>query len=138
VSISIRGLSGLEAAFTRGAAQADLAARSVVQVGALELVKEAQANFSGSHRKGQPHIPNGNNFPNVVSGTLRRSIQSDGVRAFGPAAYSTRVGPSTVYGRRVELGLAPTGPHPYFGPAVKRMRPKLAASAVTAWSKIRF
>lgn len=133
---AVTGVRELQAALTRGMAQADLAARANVQLASLELIKEAQANFSGSHRKGYPHVPNGNNYPNVVTGTLRRSIISDGIRPLGPAFYSTKVGPTTKYGRRVELGLHPTGAYPYFGPAVKRVRAKVNTIAAANWAKL--
>ncbi|MGN6592004.1 MAG: hypothetical protein ACTHJX_03815 [Terriglobales bacterium] len=135
---AVRGLGDLEAALTRGMGQAGLAARTSVQMVAADLIKEAQANFSGSHAKHRPRIPNAHNYPNVVTGTLRRSIQSDGIRSFGPAAYSTRVGPSTVYARAVELGnpRSHSGAYPYFGPAAKRIRAKAGAIATANWSRI--
>lgn len=132
----VRGLGDLEAALTRGQAQAALAARANVQVAALELIREAQSDFAGAHRKGQPHVPNPNNYPNVVTGTLRRSISSDGIKSLGPALYSTTVGPRTVYARRVELGLHPTGAYPYFGPAVKRVRARIGTVAASNWARL--
>ncbi|MGN6724113.1 MAG: hypothetical protein ACTHJM_16015 [Marmoricola sp.] len=135
---AVRGLGDLEAALTRGMGQAALAARSNVELLALDLIKEAQANFSGSHAKGRPHISSANGYPNVVTGTLRRSIQSDGIKAIGPAIYSTRVGPSTVYARAIELGnpRSRSGAYPYFGPAAKRVRAKAGAIATANWSRI--
>ena len=49
--------------------------------------------------------------------------------------YSTRVGPTMKYGRRVELGLAPTGAYPYFGPAAKVVRAEMAAIATANWAR---
>jgi hypothetical protein len=138
---AVKGLGALEAALTRGEAQVELAARANVQLASLELIKQAQANFSGSHRKHQRHIPNANNYPNVVTGTLRRSIQSDGLRSVAPGVVSTKVGPTTVYGRAIELGNphSRSGAYPYFGPAVKRVRAKTAGLATANWAKfIRF
>jgi hypothetical protein len=133
--MTLRGFGDLQAALTRGQAQAALAARSMVELGSMALIREAQANFSGSHKRGQPHVPNANNYPNVVTGNLRRSIHSDGIRMEGPATFTTRVGPSARYGRRVELGLYPTGSYPYFGPAVKRLRPVLDSMAAQSWAR---
>ena len=139
--LSVKGLAGLEAALTRGAAQADLAARANVQVAAATLIREAQANFEGEHKRHQPHVPNSGGYPNVVTGTLRRSIQSDGLRTLGPALYSTKVGPTTKYGRAIELGNphSHSGAYPYFGPAVRRVRGKIGSIAALNWSRmIRF
>lgn len=139
--LAVKGLGALEAALTRGEAQVELAARANVQLASLELIKQAQSNFSGSHRKHQRHIPNGNNYPNVVTGTLRRSIRSDGLRTIAPGVVSTKVGPTTVYGRAIELGNphSHSGAYPYFGPAVKRVRAKVATTALAVWAKtVRF
>lgn len=112
---------------------------TTIQV-AAETEARAKANFQGSHRRGKPHV--GGNKPNIVSGTLRRSIM------FTPPAriaggYSTTVGPTTVYGRRVELGFKGTDSmgryynqpaFPYFGPAVKEVRTRAHEIAVTNWA----
>lgn len=122
VETRLAGVGDLRAAFAQLAQGVDLAAQENVKQLASKLIKDAQANFSGSHPKGQPHVPNGENFPNIVTGTLRRSIQGGPIHRVGPGAYTTTVAPTARYGRRVELGLAPTGAYPYFGPAVKKLR----------------
>jgi hypothetical protein len=115
---------------------------TTVQVSA-EVEARAKANFVGSHRRGQPHISNGPpDRPNIVTGTLRRSIRSTPmVRLAG--GYSSTVGPTVVYGRRVELGFKGTDSlgrnynqpgYEYFGPAVKEVRVRAHEIAITNWA----
>jgi hypothetical protein len=132
-----KGFKELDAALLRGQGQAAMAARSAVEVASMTLIREAQANFSGAHKRGKPHVPNPNNYPNVVTGNLRRSIHSDGIRMEAPGMVSTRVGPTARYGRAIELGRpGHNSAYPYFGPAVKRLRPVLATMAARSWANI--
>ncbi len=109
------------------------AAASMLAVGeaALAIEAEAKANFSGSHRKGQPHV--GGNKPNVVTGTLRRSIHVEGPLATHDGATAT-VGPSMIYGRRVELGFKGSTAYPYFQPGVDKVTPRIAEIAARQWA----
>lgn len=128
-----KGLADLEKAVVRAGVQADLAARENVRVGAMTLVRDAQSNFEGSHKKGLPHV--GGDKPNIVTGNLRRSIMADTLKHPAMGIYHTSVGPTMKYGRRVELGLAPTGAYPYFGPAAKQLRIEMAAIATANWAR---
>lgn len=107
---------------------------ALVELAALAESK-AKGNFQGSHAKGQPHV--GGAMPNVVSGNLRRSIQRTAVLRTGPGDYMTRVFPSTVYARAVELGNPRTGSRafPYFAPAMKVVRANANDILSRAWSK---
>ncbi len=105
--------------------------RIVVKAGAL-LIRNAQANFEGSHPKGQPHV--GGDKPNVVTGYLRRSITMTPVIRTGIGEYSTTVGPTAIYGRAVELGLRNGMKYPYFQPAVELTQPLIAAIAEEEWA----
>jgi hypothetical protein len=127
------GLEAMEKAFTRAGVQADLAARENVRIAAMTLVRDAQNNFEGAHKKGQPHV--GGDKPNIVTGNLRRSIMADSLNHYAMGVYTTSVGPTMKYGRRVELGLAPTGAYPYFGPAAKQLRAEMAAIATANWAR---
>lgn len=139
--MALLGSHEFQSALTRLVAAADAAARENVVKGAAALEAAAKRNFQGSHPRGQPHV--GGDRPNVVTGTLRRSITHDPVRrAFG--GYATRVGPSTVYARRVELGWPNsdgtrghqrTRPFPYFTPAYDQVRRELTEIAAATWRK---
>ncbi|WP_161580434.1 HK97 gp10 family phage protein [Subtercola vilae] len=125
------GVSELYAAFAKVAADSELASRLIVAKGAAMVEREAKANFQGSHKRDAPHV--GGSLPNVVSGDLRRSIISTPVVRTGAFSYSAMVGPTTVYGRRVELGMNGSKGYPYFHPAVQKVKPLLSAMAVSTW-----
>lgn len=136
------GVNEAIAALAKMDARVDAAsAATVVMVGA-DLEARAKSNFEGAHRRGEPRVPNGENKPNIVTGTLRRSIRSSPVVKFG-GGYMTEVGPTTEYGRRVELGFRGTDslgrrynqpPYPYFGPAVAEVRVNASVIATTNWA----
>lgn len=125
------------------AARADATARSNIVEGAALVEKLAKRNFEGSHARGEPHV--GGDKPNVVSGTLRRSIHHSPIIRLGLGYYATRIGPSTVYGRRVELGYIgdpgggrghqTTRSFPYFEPAVGVARPEFYAIGARGWAR---
>lgn len=138
------GLGELQSAVERGAAQANQAARANVVAASAMLTRDAMDNFEGAHRKNKPRVPNSSQKPNIVTGTLRRSIRGSGVIPLGFGFYSQTVGPSTVYGRRVEMGFSGTdsmGRHysqpayPFFGPAVRKLRGEISAIAAANWRK---
>jgi len=88
--------------------------RAAVAEAASTLETKAKQNATG--RPG----------PNVVTGTLRRSITHDPITAFGLGGAQTNVGPTVIYGRRIELGFTGADsrgrhynqpPYPYFVPA---------------------
>jgi len=114
----------------------DSAAQQLIYWGGMELIRAAQENFEGFHAKGQPRVPNSNNFPNVVTGQLRRSISMDSVTRLGVANYAAVVAPRMVYGRRVELGYKGSNGYPYFTPAYNKVIPALNVMAKLAWSQI--
>jgi hypothetical protein len=128
------GYSELQAALLRLEVKVDLVTRQIVAKAAAVVEKEAKSNFEGSHRRGEPH--NGGSMPNVVSGDLRRSITATPVARTGLATYAARVGPTAVYGRRVELGWNGSAGYPYFDPAVKSSRAKFGALAASVWASI--
>lgn len=131
----VTGLTELNAAIDRITASAAEAAKVTVGTAAAMLTGAAQANFEGSHKKGQPHV--GGSKPNVVTGYLRRSIRFTPPARLGMFEYSSQIGPTAIYGRAVELGYAARNmrPHPYFDPAVREVTPRLPAIATAAWAR---
>ena len=127
------GIRGFGEAMDRIAEQAAEASKEIVARSAAVVEAAAKANFEGAHKKGQPHV--GGDRPNVVTGTLRRSIRSTPIVQVGRGAYSTTVGPSTVYARRVELGYRGSRAYPYFSPAARKVQPQLEAIAAETWRK---
>lgn len=116
----------------RGIDRASSAA--LLELAALAESK-AKANFQGSHARGKPHT--GGAMPNVVSGNLRRSIQRTAILRQGTGDYMTRVFPSTVYARAVEMGNPARGSRafPYFAPAMHVVRLNANDILARAWSK---
>lgn len=135
LEMGMLGVSEFRAAVAAMDAAISAGSREIVSLAAARVIADAQANFVGSHRKGAPHV--GGDKPNVVSGTLRRSIRGDGMRMDALGSWTTRVGPQTVYARAIELGNphSHSGAYPYFGPAVLKNRGLITAIAIGAWSK---
>lgn len=131
----VLGMQELFAAIDKIVAEAAEVSKTVVSTAGADVVREAQANFQGSHPKGKPHV--GGAGPNVVTGNLRRSIRYTPPERLGLFEYSTQVGPTAVYGRAVELGYAARNmrPHPYFDPATKHALEQVTAVAEAEWAK---
>lgn len=125
ISIAWEGLQKVYEALDKVSEQADEAAKAIVTKSAAVVEAEIKANFSGSHKKGEPHV--GGSRPNVVSGTARRSVHADPVTQTGRGEYSTKVGPRVVYARRLELGYRGSAGYPYVRPGYGTALPKLAA-----------
>lgn len=137
---NVVGLRELEAALTRVGRQVEAASRGLATDGAHLVEAAAKRNFEGSHKRGEPHV--GGDKPNVVTGTLRRSIRSLPPERAGVGEWVVRVGPTVVYGRRVELGYAGgpgrghahTRPFPYFTPAVRSTATAVFEIARARWA----
>ena len=121
----------------------DAASSTIVDQGSMMIVRAAQANFSGTHAKDEPHV--GGNKPNIVTGDLRRSIMADSVTRLSFANYSVTIAPRMVYGRRVELGFVGadslgrnynTPGYPYFMPGVHAVLPDLQYLAAKTWGQV--
>lgn len=133
-NIRVSGVQEFGSALERIGKAADAAGRAIVTESAAVVEARAKANFVGAHKRGEPHV--GGNKPNVVSGMLRRSIGHTPIVRTGPASYATAVGPRTVYGRRVELGMDPTRPFPYLRPAAVGSRAALSEIATRRWAAV--
>jgi hypothetical protein len=130
------GMDAFRAAIAQMNVKVGLAAQANVRDASAMVVREAMGNFVGSHKKNKPHIRNGPpDRPNIVTGNLRRSIRSSGITSLGGARFEATAGPTAIYGRRVELGYHDRGAYPFFGPAVKAVRPRMQAVATSNWAK---
>jgi hypothetical protein len=79
------------------------AGQTALTQAALALERQAKLNANtGTHPRGQGHIPGTGPGPNKVTGTLQRSISTEVRYGFG--SYVATVGPSVEYARAVELG----------------------------------
>lgn len=138
-----KGLTETATAIKTIAVKLDAAAKVIVTQSAALIEAEAKKNFVGSHKKGAPHV--GGDRPNVVTGNLRRSITHDPVTRDGIGAWRTAVGPTAVYGRRVELGYTGGGsgrghqatrPFPFLKPAVDGAEMQLTAIGLAGWARV--
>lgn len=103
------------------------AARTFVVQG-LHLGQEAiqvRAREGGRHAPGTPTPATKGGGPAVIHGDLGRSIVVGDLRSTGVLGYEGRVGPTTVYGRAVELKYG----YPYTGPGWRDTVPRLGALA---------
>ena len=100
-------------------ARTDAAVRGVVGTAAHELERQTKSIFETSHRRGTPTPEPPGNPPSVITGTLRRSIKTEGPRRIGFGSYEAQVGPTVVYARVQELGGGPSDlpARPYLKPS---------------------
>lgn len=107
--------------FTRGIerliTRTDIATRNVVLKGAAAIEREAKirATAGGRHQRNTPTPAVQGDGPALITGTLRRSIHTRGPYRKGIGTWEAMVGPSEIYGRRVELEYD----YPYMRPAVE-------------------
>lgn len=101
-------LEAFEGALAAKVLAATAAKSKWLHAGGLLIERQAKLNASsGRHKAGTPTPASPGSGPAIVTGTLRRSIRSQ----FGTE--ETKVGPTVVYGRRVELEYN----YPYLIPA---------------------
>lgn len=119
-AVVIKNLGQVLSGLTELEQKAELAAEYAITQAALTVERQAKINANtGTHKKGQPHIPGTGPGPNVVTGTLRRSITTEVRHGFG--SYVATVGPTVEYARAVELGSSKWkrgGGYPFLFPAV--------------------
>jgi hypothetical protein len=125
MSIEFTNLSQFLAAFGKTQVEMNNAARFAIGMAAAEVERQAKKNANtGTHKRGQGHIPGTGPGPNVVTGNLRRSIYSQTKIGFG-SSYVAEVGASMVYARAVELGLPEWKSgvkYPYLAPAAESLK----------------
>jgi hypothetical protein len=102
-AVVIRNLAEVLAGLEVQENKLEQAAQTAIATAGFAIQRQAQKNANtGTHKKGQGHIPGTGPGPNVVTGALRRSIRTDVKYGFGN--YIAVVGASTEYARAVELG----------------------------------
>ena len=102
MTVTIKNLDAVVAGLIKeGQAYEAAAGYALGKVG-LEIERQAKLNAStGQHKRGEPRVAGGVG-PNIVSGQLRRSINTRLFIGFGH--YKVEVGTSMIYARQVELG----------------------------------
>lgn len=102
-AIIVRNMTEVFGALSAFEKRMELAAEMGVAQAGLAVEREAKINANtGTHKRGEGHIQGTGPGPNVVTGTLRRSISTEVRYGFG--SYIATVGPTVEYARSVELG----------------------------------
>jgi hypothetical protein len=102
-AIVVTNLSQVMAGLTLWEKKVEKAGEVGIKQAALAIERQAKLNANtGVHPRGQGHIKGTGPGPNVVTGTLRRSITTEVRYGFG--TYIATVGPTVEYARAVELG----------------------------------
>lgn len=102
-AIVIKNLSQVLAGLTAYEQQLERAGQLALTQAALGIERQAKLNANtGTHKRGEGHIPGTGPGPNRVTGTLQRSINTQ--TRYGFRSYVATVGPSVEYARAVELG----------------------------------
>jgi len=103
ISIHVKGVSTVEKYLEAQVKRLDAAAQRIVEKGGLIIANNAKGQFKGGGTADENH-PN----PTFRTGNLRNSIKVLEVRREGLGMYSSKTGPTMMYGRRVELGFSGT------------------------------
>jgi hypothetical protein len=137
---AVHGVHEVIAALERLAVEAAAASVRIVQRGQVVVEAEAKRQFTGEHKKGTPTTSSPGSPPDVVTGTLRRSIRSDQPSPVGAFGASGRVYPTAIYARIMELGGETWNggflpPRPYMQPAYLQAFDQLEAIAADEWRR---
>jgi hypothetical protein len=129
-AIVITNLEDVLKAIDGAATKIEQGAQIGIMRAGLEIERRAKKNFVGTRKykimtskrgnvylKIDPPRHTGGQFPNVVTGNLRRSITTSFTRGMGK--YTATVGSSMIYARSVEKGNKqnPALKYPYLEPA---------------------
>ena len=133
---SISGIAEVIAALEAAGKAAQAANFKIVTRGQVIVEAAAKKSFTGQHKKGAPTTSTPGSPPDVVTGTLRRSIMSEAPQAVGGDGAIGRVYPTAVYSRIQELGGRGLPARPYMQPAYDGSLTRLAEIATQEWARI--
>lgn len=127
MGVILVGVPRFQAALDELVAAAGEATKTAVIKGGYLIQAETQKKLTtSSHPRNTPTPSQPGEPPSLVTGQLRRSIRIDHPNRGGDGIWSTRIGPTAVYGRIQELGGvtgrggATTLPaRPYLAPALE-------------------
>jgi HK97 gp10 family phage protein len=131
---SVFGVAEVKAALDRIVEQSTAASVRIVKRGQAVVEANVKKQFTGAHKRGEPTTSAPGSPPDVVTGTLRRSITSDKPSLSGFVA-TGRVYPTAVYARIQELGGNGLPARPYMQPGYEASLPELRDIAVEEWGK---
>jgi HK97 gp10 family phage protein len=140
---SVHGIAEVIAALEAAALRATVAATTIVTRGQAIVEAEAKKSMTGAHPRGAPSTSAPGAPPDVVTGTLRRSIMSSTPESLAGGGAVGRIYPTAVYARIQELG-GTTGRNgattlparPYMQPAHEASKPRLEQIAIEEWGRL--
>lgn len=129
------GVGEVKAALDRIVAESMAASVRIVKRGEAVVERNVKGELSlGAHKRGTPTTSAPGTPPDVVTGTLRRSVTSDVPTLSGFVA-TGRVYPTVVYARIQELGGNGLPARPYMQPGYEASLPELRIIAEQEWAK---
>lgn len=140
ISLHVNGADSVIKALETASTRLDLASRTIVDRGALLVANYAKKEFKPS---GTPD----DNYPSPTrrTGNLRNSIERGEPERKSTGTWSNKVGPTVVYGRRIELGFPGindgkrghqrTRAFPYLKPGFEKSRSDLIELYNSEWRK---
>jgi len=146
-SVKVNNVASVIRMLTLDADKIEKAAVYALSQVAFTVEREAKLNASGPPRKREAsgkttpprHVGWAGEGPNVISGSLRRSIHTE-VKRQGFGDYVATVSPTMIYARSVELGNPrwKSGvKYPYLIPAANSVRPRMNQIFMTAYKRKR-
>ena len=121
--------------FERLGEKAGLAAVNIVRRSESVIEANIKRQFTGAHKPGEPTTSPPGSPPDVVTGTLRRSVVSTRPVRRGFEA-SGSVYPSAVYSRIQELGGGALPARPYVQPGYDESMDDVRRIAFEEWGRI--
>lgn len=131
VSISWSGMAEAKAALDEKVAQTHAATRKFVASGLhmAEAAMKVETVAHGRHKVGTPTPASPGSGPSQIHGVLTRSIKVGPIEPFGTWGWAGEVGPTVIYGRRIEMEYN----YPYAGPGWAKTIPELGVLAQRVW-----
>lgn len=130
----IGGASAAQAGLDRITAEVLVASARIVKRAQAVVEGNVKKQFTGSHSPKEPTTSAPGEPPDVVSGTLRRSITSSPVDKSALGAVGS-VYPTVVYSRIQELGGGNLPARPYMKPGYDESLDEMATIAQEEWAK---
>lgn len=133
---SISNINEIIAALTAAGTAAGEASVTIVTRGQVVVENASKSSFTGAHQRGSPTTSTPGAPPDVVTGTLRRSIVSSAVQPFSDGSATGQIYPTVIYARIQELGGRGLPARPYMQPAYEQVKPRLQEIAAEEWARI--
>ena len=130
--MTVQGIPELKAALDKMVGKVNEASLRIITRSQAVAEAAVKAQFTGHHKKGEPTTSKSGKPPDVVTGTLRRSVISERPTMNGLVAHG-RVYPTMVYARIQELGGRGLPARPYVHPGYLASLPAISKISTEEW-----